>query len=65
MTQDPVCGMRIVKHQAFGTSNYKGEDYFFCSKECKQKFEKKPAQYTAQFTSQTQAAKQASASSKR
>jgi P-type Cu+ transporter len=61
MTKDPVCGMRIVKHQAAGTSNYKGEDYFFCSTACKQKFDKQPAQ----FINQDQAAKQAGAGSNR
>ena len=45
MTKDPVCGMRIVKHQAAGVSTLKGEDYYFCSASCKKQFDAKPTQF--------------------
>ncbi len=45
MTKDPVCGMRIAKYQAAGMSTHKGEDYYFCSTSCKEKFEKEPARF--------------------
>jgi P-type Cu+ transporter len=57
MTTDPVCGMRIVKNQAAGMSTQKGEDYYFCSLSCKEKFDKQPAQ----FIPKNQAAKRPNA----
>ncbi len=43
--QDPVCGMTVDPAKAAGTSHYKGETYFFCSKGCKTKFDAHPEQY--------------------
>jgi signal transduction histidine kinase len=40
---DPVCGMTIEEKDVFGTSSYKGTIYYFCSKECKENFDKDPA----------------------
>ncbi|MEW6001670.1 MAG: ATP-binding protein [Nitrospirota bacterium] len=40
---DPVCGMTIEEKAVFGTSSYKGTIYYFCSKECKENFDKDPA----------------------
>jgi len=37
---DPVCLMTVEKDKAHGTSQYKGETYYFCSLMCKAKFEK-------------------------
>ncbi len=39
--QDPVCGMTVDKEKARFTSVKNGETHFFCSKECKEKFERK------------------------
>ncbi len=39
---DPVCGMTIEEKNVFGTSSYKGTIYHFCSKECKENFDKDP-----------------------
>jgi len=39
---DPVCGMTIEEKDVFGTSSYKGTIYHFCSKECKEDFDKNP-----------------------
>ncbi len=45
MPRDLVCGMEIEKEQAAGVSSYKGKEYYFCSKNCKQKFEQDPENY--------------------
>jgi YHS domain-containing protein len=43
MKKDPVCKKEIKdsKHQA----KFRGKDYCFCSRDCKEKFEKSPASY--------------------
>lgn len=42
---DPVCGMVINPFEALAQTTYRGETYYFCSDECKQKFDKKPEKY--------------------
>lgn len=42
MAIDPVCGMTVDPEQAAGKSKYKGEEYFFCSANCKRKFDANP-----------------------
>ncbi|MEK6581110.1 MAG: heavy metal-binding domain-containing protein, partial [Nitrospirota bacterium] len=39
---DPVCKMTIEDKDAVATSTYKGNTYFFCSKPCKEDFDKNP-----------------------
>lgn len=43
--KDPVCGMKIDPAKAKAKVEYKGKTYFFCSDECKGKFDKEPAKY--------------------
>jgi P-type Cu+ transporter len=43
--RDPVCGMEINTHDAADTSQHEGETYYFCSTNCKEKFEQNPQQY--------------------
>jgi YHS domain-containing protein len=45
MVTDPVCGMEIDPKDAAGKAEYEGKTYYFCSLDCKQKFEKAPLQY--------------------
>ncbi len=45
MTKDPVCNMNIDEKKAAATSEYKGITYYFCSKICKEKFDKDPEKY--------------------
>jgi YHS domain-containing protein len=45
MTRDPVCGMRVEEQEAEATSEYLGEEYYFCSEECKEEFDRDPARY--------------------
>lgn len=43
--KDPVCGMEITAEEAAGTSEYKGQTYYFCSPGCKRSFEKDPEKF--------------------
>jgi len=36
--KDPICGMEIEKETAKFTENVSGKDYYFCSKDCMNKF---------------------------
>ena len=42
MTKDPVCGMQVDERQARATAEHKGQTFYFCSQECKAKFEQDP-----------------------
>ena len=53
MQTDPVCGMQVNDQNASAKSQHQGTTYYFCSKECKQKFDQQPAQYTGQQSQQT------------
>ena len=45
MAKDPVCGMRMDDGQTLQRTLYMGEKYFFCSEDCKMKFENNPEKY--------------------
>ena len=40
--KDAVCGMDVDPKDAAGKVEYQGKTYYFCSLDCKQKFEKAP-----------------------
>ena len=42
---DPVCGMQIEQSQAAAQTTHEGQTYYFCSVECREKFEQNPAEY--------------------
>ncbi len=42
---DPVCKMVIEDKDAVATSTYKGKTFYFCSKGCKEDFDKDPSTY--------------------
>jgi len=42
---DVVCEMKIDKRTAEFKSEYKGETYYFCSVDCKTKFDENPVKY--------------------
>ena len=44
--KDPVCGMMVDDKSAAATSDYKGKRFYFCSKDCKTKFDANPADYS-------------------
>ena len=43
--RDPVCGMSVNPATAKHRSTYAGDDYYFCSSNCKAKFEAAPTKY--------------------
>src|SRR4030066_336866 len=49
---DPVCKMTIEEKDAVATSIYKGTTYYFCSKICKDDFDKKPENFVAEKASE-------------
>ncbi len=42
---DPVCGMTIEDSGAVAKSTYKNSTYYFCSKSCKEDFDRNPESY--------------------
>ena len=42
---DPVCGMRISRTAAVASDSYRGHPYFFCSRECHERFVREPTAY--------------------
>jgi YHS domain-containing protein len=45
MHEDVVCNRRIDASTTAWTSRYHGEPYFFCSLECRERFELEPEDY--------------------
>lgn len=43
--KDVVCGMEMDIDQVDSKSEFEGRQYYFCSDECRRKFENNPAQY--------------------
>ncbi len=48
MAKDPVCGMQVEERQAEATAQHKGQTFYFCSEDCKSKFEQDPQRYARQ-----------------
>ena len=47
MAKDPVCGMDVDPAQAAGSSVYGGETFHFCSRACKEAFDRNPGRYVS------------------
>ena len=45
MGLDPVCKMEVNPASAEAQSEYEGQTFYFCSQECKRKFDANPEQY--------------------
>ena len=45
MPIDPVCKMEINENDAAGHTEYGGEDYYFCSRACEEKFTHNPSEF--------------------
>ena len=45
MTKDPVCGMPVDEEHAPGKADYQGKTYYFCARECLQKFVENPSSF--------------------
>jgi Cu+-exporting ATPase len=50
MAIDPVCGMSVEERTAPAKADYQGKSYYFCSAECKEKFQQHPERYVGQPT---------------
>jgi len=46
---DPVCKCRFEEEKAEQSSEHDGKKVYFCSMECKEKFEKNPMEYMAEY----------------
>lgn len=44
---DPVCGMAVSPTASSAASVHQGRTYYFCSRNCREKFEADPQQYAA------------------
>jgi len=42
---DPVCGMEVDPAQSAGHSEYEDRVYYFCSTDCKKRFDLAPGDY--------------------
>ena len=42
---DPVCKMEVNPASAEAQSEYEGQSFYFCSAECKRKFDADPQRY--------------------
>jgi YHS domain-containing protein len=47
MATDPVCQMEVDERISEFKLNQNGEDYYFCSQECKDEFENNPEEYAS------------------
>ena len=45
MVKDVVCGMSVDPASAAGAYNYAGQEYFFCSGQCLERFRARPEAY--------------------
>ena len=47
MTRDQVCGMDVDEKTAAAKSEYADDTYYFCSRQCKEKFDSDPESYVS------------------
>ncbi len=47
MKRDPVCDMEVDENSAAATTQYAGDTYYFCSEECKRRFDMDPEKYVS------------------
>jgi Cu+-exporting ATPase len=45
MGLDPVCKMEVNPASALGQSEHEGQSFYFCSAECKRRFDAEPGRY--------------------
>jgi uncharacterized protein len=45
--RDPVCGMTVDRRAGNPTSNHAGRTWFFCSTQCKARFDKQPGEFSS------------------
>ena len=49
--KDPVCGMQMEPDEVVSETNYEGKSYYFCSNECRTKWDVDPARYAHEMAS--------------
>src|SRR6476661_6013049 len=54
LVKDPVCNMDVDPSTAAGSSEYKGQTYYFCGLGCMKRFNADPEKYLAPRTPATQ-----------
>jgi len=54
MDKDPVCGMTVSRGEDAERTEYQGRHYYFCSPECKDRFDKDPVQYAVRRISESE-----------
>ena len=47
MARDPVCDMDVDQNSAAASSYYAEDRYYFCSEDCKQRFDADPKRYVS------------------
>ena len=52
MPIDPVCKMHVEIDSAAASQDYHSQTVYFCSLDCKKKFEKEPGRYMDDMTDQ-------------
>ncbi len=46
-TRDPVCGMELNVEDTMNRAEYRGRSFYFCSDQCRNKFDDNPEQYAS------------------
>lgn len=49
---DPVCGMSVDPATAPARAEYQGQKFYFCSAQCKTRFQNDPEKYSKQSVDQ-------------
>lgn len=47
LTKDPVCGMTVRTEKPSQQARFEGKTFYFCSHECKAKFDSNPKQFAS------------------
>lgn len=48
--KDPVCGMVVDPSETAGKSEFRGETFYFCSRSCKERFDRSPESFVGMAT---------------
>ncbi|MEX0974530.1 MAG: YHS domain-containing protein [Bacillota bacterium] len=55
MARDPVCGMNVQEEKNNKiSSEFKGQNYYFCSDKCRQEFDRNPSNFARDKENQSQ-----------
>jgi YHS domain-containing protein len=52
MDLDPVCGTTVARGEVADKTEYQGRTYYFCSPDCKVRFDTNPLQYAVRRISE-------------